>query len=189
MRKVVCGLFISIDGVVESPDQWQFDVFDQDMEKMLADVIDSQDEILLGRVTYQEWVNYWPASKAPPEDDPFAAHINQTPKHVVSTTLDSVTWGDYDTISLLKDDVAETIAALKAKPGKNIGTAGSPTLVRRLLEQDLVDELVLVVYPVVAGKGKRLFDGWNGVKRLKLTNSQVTGSGVAILTYSRGAAV
>src|SRR4051812_37940494 len=143
MRKVVSALFISLDGVVESPDQWQFDVFDEDMGASMMSQLEQQDAVLLGRVTYADWANYWPTSS----DEPFASFINNTPKYVVSTTLDSV-GGPNST--LIKGTLAEEINALKAQPGGIIGTAGSPGLVLSLLRQGLVDELLLMIHPVIA---------------------------------------
>ncbi len=89
MRKIVSGLFISIDGVTESPGQWQFDNFDEDMMLELGSVIENDDAVVMGRVTYEEWSDYWPTST----NEPFATFINTTPKYVVSTTLDNVNWG------------------------------------------------------------------------------------------------
>jgi dihydrofolate reductase len=176
MRKVVSALFISLDGVVESPDQWQFDAFDEDMGASMMTQLGQQDAVLLGRVTYEEWADYWPTSN----DEPFASFINITPKYVVSTTLDSVEWANS---TLIKGNLAGEIDALKAQPGGIIGTAGSPGLVRSLLRQGLVDELLLMIHPVIAGKGKRLFADGGDLKRLQLVESKITGSGVAILTY------
>lgn len=182
MRKVLAGgLFISVDGVVESPDQWQFDNFDEDMLSLMIDHIKNEDTILLGRVTYQEWAPYFPTST----DEPYASHINNTPKYVVSTTLDHVNWGPFDNIHLIKEDLAGEIQRLKRQPGKNIGVSGSPTLVRSLLRQDLLDELTLLIHPVVVEKGKRLFKESGELKRLKLVRSTTTTSGVAMLTYHR----
>ena len=179
MRKLISGLFISLDGVTEAPNEWQFDVFDADMGAAMSAHLAAEDTILLGRVTYQEWAPYWPNST----DEPYASHINNTPKYVVSTTLDSVGWGTYKNIALIKRNVAAEIVRLKQQPGKSIGVAGSPTLVRSLLRDDLIDELTLMFHPVVAGRGKRLFQDWSDLKRLRLVNSQITGSGVAILRY------
>lgn len=183
MRKVVSGLFISLDGVTESPDQWQFDHFDDGMMAALEAHIAAEDAILLGRVTYQEWEPYWPTAT----DEPYASHINNTPKYVVSSTLDKVTWGDRDNITLIKGNLAEAITKLKQQPGKNIGVSGSPTLVRSLLEHDLLDELTLMVHPVIAGSGKRLFKDGSALKRMKLVSSKTTSTGVAILTYQPNA--
>ncbi len=176
MRKVVSGLFISLDGVTEAPNEWQFDSFDQDLGTEMGAMIGETDTILLGRVTYQEWADYWPTST----DEPFASFINNTPKYVVSTTLDNVTWQNS---TLLKGNLAEEIARLKAQPGKTITVTGSPTLVRSLLQQDLLDELILMIHPVVVGKGKRLFPTAGDLKRLQLVSHKTTSSGVAILTY------
>jgi dihydrofolate reductase len=181
MRKLVSGLFIALDGVVESPDQWQFDVFDDDMMAIMTAHIAGEDAILLGRQTYQEWTTYWPTAT----DEPYASHINTTPKYVVSTTLDSVAWGEWNNITLINGGIAQQIAWLKRQPGKNIGVAGSPTLVRSLLRDDLLDELTLMVHPVVAGRGKRLFEDGAPLKRLRLADSRITGSGVAVLSYQR----
>jgi dihydrofolate reductase len=176
MRRVISGLFISLDGVVESPDQWQFDNFDAEMAASMGAHIAEEDTILLGRVTYQEWAPYWPTST----DEPYASHINNTPKVVVSTTLDKVEWKNS---TLVRGNLAEEVARLKKQPGRNIGVAGSPTLVRSLLQDGLLDELILMIHPVVAGRGKRLFTDGSGVRRLKLVASQTTSTGVAILTY------
>ena len=179
MRKVNAGLFITLDGVTESPEKWQFDYFDDDMMAALEAHIDAEDTILLGRVTYQDWTPFWPTST----DEPYASHINNTPKYVVSTTLDTVEWGTWGNISLLKGNLAEAIARLKQQPGRNIGVSGSPTLVRSMLQADLLDELTLMIHPVVVGSGKRLFGEGDGLKRLKLVDTKTTKSGVSVLTY------
>lgn len=178
MRKVVAGLFISLDGVVESPEKWQFDVFDADMGASMQEHLDAEDTILLGRVTYQEWASYWPTAT----DEPFASHINNAPKYVVSTTLkdSDMTWKNS---TLVKGSLADTINRLKQQPGKNIGAVGSPSLVRSLLQNNLLDELTLMFHPVVVGQGKKLFRDGVDLKRLKLVRSKMTGSGVALLTY------
>lgn len=179
MRKVVSGLFIALDGVAESPGEWQFE-FDAEMGQSMGEQIARVDAILLGRVTYQEWAEYWPAAT---RDEDFAGFINTTPKYVVSTTLDAVPWGTYNNATLIKANLADEIARLKQQPGKDILVTGSPTLVESLLHADLLDELILLVHPVVAGKGKRLFKDGRALKRLKLVDARTTSSGVAILTY------
>jgi dihydrofolate reductase len=176
MRKVVAGLFISLDGVTESPDKWQFEHFDDDMMAKMGAHIAAEDTVLLGRVTYEEWVPYWPTSN----DEPYASHINNTLKYVVSTTLDKVAWKN---ATLIKGNLAEEITRLKQQPGKNIGVAGSPTLVRSLLQGDLLDELTLMIHPVVVGSGKRLFKDGGDLKKLNLVNTETTRTGVVILTY------
>lgn len=179
MRKIYSALFMSLDGIVESPEKWQFDHFDGDMAQALATHTAEEDTILLGRITYEEWANYWPTST----DELYASHINGTPKYVVSTTLDEVAWGAWDNVTLIDGDPAQDIARLKRQPGGRIGVAGSPTLVRSLLQDDLIDVLTLMVHPVVVGRGKRLFKDGSELKRLRLIDSQITESGVALLTY------
>lgn len=176
MRRVVAGLFISLDGVTESPDKWMFDHFDEGMMAALQAHIAAVDTVLLGRVTYQEWAPYWPTST----DEPYASHINNTPKYVASTTLKKVEWKNS---TLITGSVADTITRLKHQPGKDIGVAGSSTLVRSLLHGGLLDEITLMTIPVIAGRGKRLFIDGDGPKRLKLVRSNTTGTGVLISTY------
>jgi len=175
MRKVIGALFITLDGVVVSPDQWQFE-FDEGMEEEMMKHIAVQDAVLLGRVTYEEWAPYWPTAT-----DDFAGFINNTPKYVFSSTLDNV--DAWQNSTLLKGDLADEIATLKQQPGQNIGTAGSPTLVRSLLQANLLDELILMVHPAVAGHGQRLFSDDGELQRLQLVDSKATRSGVVILTY------
>ena len=151
MRKVTAGLFSTIDGVVQAPDQWQT-AFDDEMGAVLSRMLEEQDAVLLGRVTFTEWAGYWPTST----DEPFASWINSTPKYVASTTLDSV--DGWSNSTLIKGSLADYVRELREQPGGAIGTAGSPSLVRSLVEADLLDELTLMVSPVVAGGGrKRLF--------------------------------
>jgi dihydrofolate reductase len=179
MRKVVSWLFISLDGVVEAPNEWQFDVFDEDMGNAIAAQMEAEDAILMGRVTYQEFASYWPTST----DEPFASHINQTPKYVVSTTLNKAEWGNWDQPTLIKANLAKEISKLKKQSGKNITISGSPTLVRSLIQENLLDELQLMIHPVVVGKGKHLFTEDVDLMRLQLVDSKVTGTGVVIVTY------
>lgn len=180
-RKLTAGLFISLDGVTESPEQWQFDHFDEDMMAGLGMQLAGEDTILLGRVTYQEWSAYWPNST----DEPYASHINNIPKIVVSTTLDQVSWGQWDNVTLIKGNLADELARLKQQPGKNVTVAGSTTLTRSLLQADLLDELTLMVHPVIVGRGQRLFNGGGDLKRLQLVYSKPTRTGVMILTYRK----
>jgi dihydrofolate reductase len=177
VRKVVAGLFVSLDGVTESPDGWQFDHFDDEMAAEMSSQMAAQDAVLFGRVTYEEWASYWPTST----DEPFAGFINSTPKYVVSTTLEEPL--EWNNSTLVGGNVADEIVNLKRQPGENIAVQGSPTLVESLLQDDLLDELKLMVHPVVAGGGKRLFGDGRALKRLKLVDSKTTGTGVVILTY------
>lgn len=178
MRKLRAGLFVSLEGVTEAPNIWQF-AFDEEMGSSMAEVMTGTDLCLLGRVTYQDWNTYWPEHP----EEPFGSFINNTPKLVVSTTLDEVTWGGYDNIELLRGNLAEEINDLKEQPGQAITLASSPTLVRSLLEANLIDELTLMIHPVVAGKGKRLFSGEMDLKHMELIACKGTSSGVIIATY------
>jgi dihydrofolate reductase len=149
---------------------------------MIADLAaqtDAEDAMLMGRVSYQEWASYWPTST----DEPYASHINNTPKYVVSTTLDDVEWGKWEKPTLIKGNLAKEINKLKQQPGKNISVGGSPTLVRSLIKENLLDELKLMIHPVVVGRGKHLFTEDVDLRRLKLIDSKVTGTGVVIVAY------
>jgi dihydrofolate reductase len=179
MRKVTAWLFISLDGVVESPDKWQFDYFNDEMGAEIGSQTAAEDAMLLGRVTYQDWAPFWPTST----DEPYASHINNIPKYVFSTTLDKVEWGKWNQPTLIKGKLAEEIAKLKQQPGKNIGVGGSPTLVRSLLKDNLLDELKLMIHPVIVGGGKHLFKNGSDLKKLQLADSKTTSTGVVILTY------
>ncbi|MEX0168238.1 dihydrofolate reductase family protein [Streptomyces sp. LMG1-1-1.1] len=180
MRKVVSGLFVSLDGVAQSPNEWQF-AFDEEMGAALGETLETADTILLGRVTFTEWAGYWPTVTSG-EDAGFARWINESPKYVFSSTLESV--DEWANSTLVSGDPAAAIEKLKAGEGKNITVAGSPTLVRSLLERDLLDELVLLIHPVVAGEGRRkLFADDAALKKLELVSARPTSSGVIIATY------
>lgn len=177
MRKVVAWLFYTLDGVVESPDVWQFD-YDDEMGADLTSKQESQDAVLLGRTTYEEWVGYWPTA-----DDGigFKKFINNTPKYVVSTTLDKVEWANS---TLINTDVAGEITKLKNQPGKDIGVYGSPGLVRSLISEGLLDVLTLLVHPVLASSGKRrLVPEGDQLRRLELLDATRGSSGTMILSY------
>ena len=179
MRKVTAGLFMSLDGVVESPENWQLPYFNDEMGEAVGAAMAEADAMLLGRVTYQEFASYWPGVSS--ENQPFAGYMNNTPKFVVSTTLEEPL--EWNNSSLIKENVAEEITRLKQQSGKNIGITGSATLVQALLQDDLLDELALMVHPVVVGIGKRLFKVGEDPKELKLVDSKTFSTGVISLTY------
>ncbi|RMI31565.1 dihydrofolate reductase family protein [Streptomyces triticirhizae] len=180
MRKLVSCLFVSLDGVAQSPDQWQF-AFDEEMGEVLTGSLESNDAVLMGAVTFTEWAGYWP-TVTEGEDVHFANWINNSPKYVVSTTLGDVS--DWSNSQLLKGDLVTAVNELKAGEGKGISVAGSPGLVASLLEADLLDELVLLIHPVVAGEGRRkLFPDDASLKKLTLVSARPTSSGVIIATY------
>lgn len=182
LRKVISHLIMTLDGVVVFDAVVDTIMKQRDTDEVLGDFfpkVAQEDAMLLGRVTYQEWAGYWPNSNV----EPFASHINRVPKYVVSKTLEAVPWGTSGNATLLKGNLVEAIAKLKQKPGKNIGVHGSPTLVEALLQADMLDELRLEIYPVVAGRGARLFHDGRAIKQLQLADSKITSNGVAILTY------
>lgn len=177
MRKVTASLFSTVDGVVEAPNEWQF-AFDDEMGAAISRTFEGQDAVLIGRVTYTEWASYWPTST----DEPFAGWINDTPRYVASTTLDSV--DDWPNSTLIKGPVGDFVTGLREQDGGVIGVAGSPSLVRSLFAEGLLDELTLFVHPVVAGGGrKRLFADDAALTKLELAESRPTSSGVIIATY------
>ena len=178
MRKMVAGLFISLDNVSETPDQWHFPYFNDEMGEAVDKQMAASDAMLLGRVTYQEFASYWPNQSSADVD--IADHMNNTPKFVVSSTLDSVEWQNS---TLIKGDVAAELTKLKQQPGRDISIVGSGTLVRTLLRDGLLDELQLLVHPIVVGRGKRLFTDESGQKPLQLVDAKTFSTGVLSLTY------
>ncbi|MFN8591808.1 MAG: dihydrofolate reductase family protein [Thermomicrobiales bacterium] len=180
MRKIVSGLFISLDGVYEAPDQWHFPYFNEEMGAAVQVQMDAADAMLLGRVTYQEFAGFWPQQSSDEVD--IAGYMNQTPKFVVSHSLTDVEWQNS---TLVSGNVREALTRLKEQPGKNISVVGSGTLVRSLLQEGLLDELRLLVHPIVVGKGKRLFPDGSGPVPLRLTESESFSTGVLALTYER----
>jgi dihydrofolate reductase len=180
MRKIVAGLFISLDGVYEAPDQWHFPYFTDEMGAAVDAQMQASDTMLLGRVTYEEFAGFWPQQSSDEID--IAGYMNDTPKLVVSSTLDEpLTWQNS---TLITGDVVEELTRLKQQPGKNIAITGSGTLVRSLLNAGLLDELRLLVHPIVVGKGKRLFTDESDMKGLKLVESATFDSGVLYLAYA-----
>jgi len=178
MRKIVAGLYVSLDGVTESPEKWSFPYFNDEVGQTLGSQIATSDTLLLGRRTYQEFAAYWPDKTA--QDDPFADYINTVPKLVVSTTLTTLEWNNS---TLINGDVAEQLSRLKQQPGKDISITGSVTLVGSLLRQGLLDELRLLLYPIVVGTGRRLFQDAGDQVPLKLVDSQAFSTGVVSLVY------
>jgi dihydrofolate reductase len=182
MRKVVASFFISLDGVVEGPGPgddfelagWTMPYWDDEIAKFVQAGMNASDALLLGRVTYQ---GFAAAFASGTEGD--AETMNSFPKYVVSTTLEAAEWNNS---TLIKGNVVEEVAKLKQQPGRDIAISGSGELVHTLLQHDLIDELNLLVYPVVLGRGKRLFkDG--SMLTLKLVQAKASSSGVVLLTY------
>ena len=178
MRKIVAVELVSLDGVMESPEEWAFSYSNKEMEEANASGMAASDAMLLGRVTYEGLAAFWPNQ---PGGTPMVDYINSVPKYVVSSTLkEPLEWNNS---TLIKGDVAEEIAKLKRQPGKDITSIGSGTLVRSLLQNSLLDELRLMLHPIVLGGGKRLFEDGRDREALKLVVSRRFATGVIYLTY------
>lgn len=185
MRKIVSGLFMTLDGVVEAPGSadislpekrgWSEPYMNQEIGMSIFDLMQKSDGFLLGRKTYQEFAAFWPTM---PADDPFAQAMNSMPKYVVSTTLNKADWNNSTLLRGL-----EEISRLKQQPGKDINITGSPTLVHSLLEYGLLDEIQFMVCPVVLGQGKRLFNDGIDTKTLNLVNTKPFDTGMVLLSY------
>lgn len=192
MRKLVVGMFLSLDGVVQAPGApdedteggfehggWLVPHFNEQFEQYMTDFTTRAGALILGRKTYEIFANSWPLV---PDDDPTGATLNRIPKYVASRTLDTLKWNNS---TLLGDDIAGDVSRLKEQDGGEIQTAGSGELLQTLLKHDLVDEFRLLTFPVIIGSGKRLFAGGTIPRGLKLTDSTVTSTGVMMNTYQR----
>lgn len=191
MRKIVVNTFLTLDGVMQAPGDpqedteggfqhggWQMPYFDEDSGKIMNESLAAMEALLLGRKTYQIFAAYWPTA---PAEDPFSQKFNSIPKYVASTTLKQLDWNHS---TLIKKNVPEEVAKLKQQPGSGvISVTGSGNLAQTLMKHNLVDEYVLWVHPLVLGSGKRLFEEGGLPSNLKLVDSKMTGSGVAVLTY------
>jgi dihydrofolate reductase len=184
MGKIVATEYVSLDGVVEAPGGgedfehagWSFEVDrGEEFEKFKLDETLNAGALLLGRVTYDGFAAVWPSMEGE-----LADKFNAMPKYVVASTLEDPEWNNS---TVLEGDVVEEVSRLRQATGGDIVVHGSPQLVQTLLEHDLIDELRLMVFPVVLGKGKRLFGETSDKKRLRLTDSRTVGDGIAILVY------
>jgi dihydrofolate reductase len=174
VRKLSSYLFISLDGVVEAPDQWmRRDLYEDIPELPLSE----EDTVLLGRKLYDEWSTFWPTSNI----EPYTTFINNTPKFVVSSTLREVNWKGS---TLISRDVAGVIAELKAQSGKTIGVHGSVSLIQSLLLSGVLDELHLIQVPVIAGRGRRLLEHGGPPIQLDLKSARATRTGMQYLVYT-----
>jgi len=173
MRKIVANLFVSLDGVVESPEQWTGPYFTEEIGQTIGSEMAQADVMLLGRVTYQTF-----AASFADQAGGMADQMNNIPKIVVSTTLEAADWQNSTLVSGLTE-----LTAHKEKNGRNIAISGSAGLVRSLLREGLLDELHLLLFPVVVGSGKRLFHGIDGQLSLSLLDSRTFAGGVVQLSY------
>jgi dihydrofolate reductase len=175
MRKIVAGLQVTLDGVIETPERWNGPYFSPELGQIVGSLIGAGDTLLLGRVTYQTF-----AAAFGGQSGGMADQMNDVRKVVVSTTLDRADWQNS---TLIKSNVADQIIKLKQQPGKDVNVSGSATLLSWLLRQGLVDELHLLVMPVVVSQGKRLFAGDGNPVPLTLTRSDALSNGVLYLVY------
>ncbi|MGH3109547.1 MAG: dihydrofolate reductase family protein [Gaiellaceae bacterium] len=191
MGKLVVGMFVTLDGVMQAPGApdedrergfehggWGVPQFDEDMGQTMDELMGRADALLLGRKTYEIFAAYWPHQDG---GDPMAAKLNSVPKYVASRTLAAVDWQNS---TLLEGEVADEVPKLKDRYGE-VHVAGSGDLVQSLLRHDLVDELQLLIFPVVLGTGKRLFGEGTMPRGLRLADSKTSGSGVTINAYER----
>jgi dihydrofolate reductase len=178
MGSITAGLFVALDGVVEAPQTWHFDYFNDEMGAAVGEMMAGNDAMLLGRQTYDEFAAFWPAADPA---DPVTGQMNASPKYVVSTTLEKA---DGENSTVVSGDVKAQLLALKKD--KQLGVTGSPTLVRWLLQEALIDRLHLLVHPVVVGAGKRLFEPGEKIQ-LRLIDSTTFSNGVLHLVYGPAA--
>jgi dihydrofolate reductase len=177
MRKTVAGLFVSLDGVVEAPEKWTGPYFGPDVGRVVGSLIAGGDTLLLGRVTYQTFAASFSGDTS---GDPMAAQMNGIAKVVVSTTLERAEWQNS---TLVNGDVEAAVTELKQREGKDINISGSATFVAWLLRNGLLDELHLLVFPVVVGEGRHLFGEGGSPVPLALASHEAFDSGVLHLEY------
>jgi dihydrofolate reductase len=178
MRKIKSYFFISLDGVVESPDKWHFSYFDDEMGEVVGAGFATADAMLMGRVLYDEWAAYWPEHA----DEPFGDVMNSMKKYVVSNSMQDAQWQNSEIVS---GDVAQKLTDIKSQDGGDITISGSGTTARWLLREGLLDELHLLVHPIVVGDGMaRLFPSDEAKIPLQLLNAKTLASGVLDLTYA-----
>jgi dihydrofolate reductase len=178
MSNVILSEFVTLDGIMEAPHKWQFPFWNDETGRFKLDELLANDALLLGRVTYQEFAEAWPSMT---DNEGFAERMNSLPKYVVSTTLNApdISWNNS---RLIRGDVAGAISKLKQQPDNNLLISGGAGLVHSLMQWDLIDEYRLLVYPVVLGRGKRLFRD-DITATLKLVETKTLGSDVVLLTY------
>lgn len=183
-RKLIVTENMTVDGVIEATEGWfapagdGADVDNSDIETALREQTEAEDALLLGRSTFEEFRGYWPQQTE--DTTGITAHLNQVSKYVVSRTLKHPEW---ENTTMLRGPLVDEIGALKDQPGGEIGVTGSIKLVHALIAAGLIDEYRLFVYPVVLGRGRRLFEGATTVRKLDLVEAKPFRAGVVLLTY------
>jgi dihydrofolate reductase len=181
MGRIVSNFFISLDGVVERPDQWHFPYFDDAMGRVVGAGMESTGAFLMGHNLYREWADYWPQQG---EEVPFSAFINGLPKYVLSHDEFTADWNNTTVITGPDDAaVADRVRALKEQVDGDLGMSGCATTVRWLIRQGLLDELALLVHPIAVATGQRLFEG-TGTVPLRLLSCDTLPTGVLHLRYA-----
>ncbi|WP_309649596.1 dihydrofolate reductase family protein [Nocardioides sp.] len=180
MASIISNFFISLDGVVESPDQWHFDYWSDEMGGVMGRGMATCTGFLMGRTLYEEWSAYWADNT---DDDGFGPFIKAIPKYVVSTTLTEATWENTTLVTGSPEEIEAQLRAIRADTDGDIGISGSATLVRSLLAMGLVDTLALLMHPVVVGSGQRLFED-TAKTPLTLLSSTTIANGVLHLEYA-----
>jgi dihydrofolate reductase len=194
MRELIVNTFVTLDGVMQAPGGpeedpsggfehggWSFGYWDDQMQSTMGESMSKPFDLVLGRKTYEIFAAHWPHS-----DDPAAAVLNNATKHVASTTLTELEW---ENSKLIGGEVPDGVRALKEEDGPELQVHGSANLIQTLLEHELIDEFRLWTFPLVLGKGKRLFDGGTVPAGLDVVSSQVSSTGVTTVTYRSGAEI
>ena len=176
MRRIIVSTYVTLDGVIEAPQKWSLNYFDEEAAKFATDQLFAADALLAGRETYQSFAEAWPARTGD-----FADKINSMTKYVVSTTLaEPLEWNNS---TLIKGDVVEEVAKLKQQPGQDILIYGTGRLANTLLQNGLIDEHRLWVTPIIWGRGRRIFEGMD-TTLLELIDTKILPSGTVILTHT-----
>jgi len=194
MRELIVNTFLTLDGVMQAPGGpeedpsggfehggWSFGYWDEQMQGVMGELMSKPFDLVLGRKTYEIFAAFWPYS-----DDPGAEPLNKATKHVASTTLTELEW---ENSKLIEGEAPEGVRALKQEDGPELQVHGSANLIQTLLEHGLIDEFRLWIFPLVLGKGKRLFEGGTLPAGLELASAQVSSSGVIMATYRSGAEI
>jgi dihydrofolate reductase len=194
MRELIVNTFLTLDGVMQAPGGpeedpsggfehggWSFGYWDEEMERAMGESMSKPFDLVLGRKTYEIFAAHWPQS-----DDPGAEPLNKATKHVASTTLTDLEW---ENSKLIEGEVPDGVRALKQQDGPELQVHGSANLIQTLLKHGLIDEFRLLIFPLVLGEGKRLFDGGTVPAGLELVSSQVSSSGVIMASYRSGAEI
>jgi dihydrofolate reductase len=176
MSRIVVAEYLTLDGVAEAPETWVFPSWNEELAAFTREQLQASDALLLGRATYDIFAASWPSRTS---DDGHAERMNALPKYVVSNTLETAEWNNS---SIVRGDMREDVESIKQRHERDILVWGSGTLVKALAGAGLVDEYHLMLFPIVLGAGKRLWDGDDARQDLELVESRATSSGVLILT-------